>query len=545
MSTNQLIRLVEPLRGKLWDSRALHRVLDDYFSRMGYLIGTNQSRKSVSEMLIRIKPPKKSAPPSIIIEGPPELGLIEVDIPLTHGLEIRKPLSLALPGEDYRALLRDTNMLMKVESYLDTNRLVGAVNLRSTDLSRAPVTNVFVVDRDLKNRQRQLQSTGYELTPGEFRADRDSGSWAQFEIVPEARTAAHGVTNSPAQDSGSVTHTNVFITTTKPRDHLQLGLAYNPSQPWRIELEYSRIPLTTENGASASAGVQREPLGSLSYQHDFVAFDELSRRLSLSATLQSDFQADRLISGNLVDERQNGGTLQSQLDVFHDIHSQTLLATLSAGGNQTSFSHKGQQLGRDNRASVTVGLNYVWIRNGTKYAPNFQLLPSVLTGYSNTNHGWSTKPAVDSSWHMLLPEFCEWDARGHFAWASSVTPTSELCSFGGVDSVRGYRIDAGLGRLTWAVQNEVWLPLRFDWPSVMQKYLHRESLKLAAFADIGGVGGDSAGFTGTHAGVGLGLRLDCLDLATLRFDWAHALESDLKNRGGDVFYFSVTTRYGL
>jgi len=270
--------------------------------------------------------------------------------------------------------------------------------------------------------------------------------------------------------------------------------------------------------------------------------------LSLSATAQSSFEADRLIAGNLADERQTGGTVQGQLDLFHNFRSQTLLATLSGTVNETTFSHDGQRLGHDDQAAVTLGLNYTWVRNGTKFAPAFQLQPSLLTGYSSTNSGWYCKPTVDASWHMLLPEFCEWDAHGHFSWTSSGAPAGELSSFGGVDSVRGYRVGAGLGRMTWAVQNEVWIPLRFEgnwgWPSTVDTFVRR-SLKVAAFADVGGVDKDSAGFSGTHAGAGLGLRLELMDLATLRFDWAHSLENVPHNRGGSVFYFAVTIRPNL
>ena len=125
-------------------------------------------------------------------------------------------------------------------------------------------------------------------------------------------------------------------------------------------------------------------------------------------------------------------------------------------------------------------------------------------------------------------------------------PQVELPTFGGDASVRGYKVDAGLARTVWAVQNEAWFPVRLDLglPGALSSFLRR-NVAVAVFGDVGGLVDSEDSFKGVKAGAGVGLRLVWQDFLTLRLDWAHAIgDQDRAPREGAV-YFTVTTRRGF
>jgi hemolysin activation/secretion protein len=148
---------------------------------------------------------------------------------------------------------------------------------------------------------------------------------------------------------------------------------------------------------------------------------------------------------------------------------------------------------------------------------------------------------------VLLPAFLEGDLRALGDWSSEDTPWSQRPTLGGEESVRGYRLDAFVGRSVWALQTEVWLPvfrcIRLE-NEALDK-LWRRNLHLAAFADVGGVQGTVDDSDGFKAGAGLGLRVDLSDEVTLRLDWAQALTGSDGGRGGSLFYLSVVMRKPL
>jgi hemolysin activation/secretion protein len=114
------------------------------------------------------------------------------------------------------------------------------------------------------------------------------------------------------------------------------------------------------------------------------------------------------------------------------------------------------------------------------------------------------------AYHQKLPRRFELDIGGRVEAAGRATPLFELPSFGGSDTVRGFRRDDALGRKLWSLQHELWVPLPVggsDQDAGPLRALLRQSVKLAPFVDVGGLYGAVRGRAGARAGAGLGLRL--------------------------------------
>jgi hemolysin activation/secretion protein len=121
----------------------------------------------------------------------------------------------------------------------------------------------------------------------------------------------------------------------------------------------------------------------------------------------------------------------------------------------------------------------------------------------------------------------DYDLTGRFENAFGDPPIFELPSFGGSDSVRGFRADDAIGRRLWADQNELWHALP-RW----------QLLKLATFFDVGGAYQTTGSSPGLREGLGTGLRLD-LRVAVLKFDWAYGFGHAATGGSRGKFYFNV------
>ena len=67
------------------------------------------------------------------------------------------------------------------------------------------------------------------------------------------------------------------------------------------------------------------PVGTLSIDNDFLLFDALGRRrLSFTATAESDVASKRLLAEQQVDQRTNGGSAHMEFDFFREWHGYLL-----------------------------------------------------------------------------------------------------------------------------------------------------------------------------------------------------------------------------
>jgi hemolysin activation/secretion protein len=134
----------------------------------------------------------------------------------------------------------------------------------------------------------------------------------------------------------------------------------------------------------------------------------------------------------------------------------------------------------------------------------------------------------------------------HAGVASQATPVFEAISFGGSDSVRGFRSDDAIGRRAWSVQSEARIPLSFHAPAAsggQQSSLSSilSQLKLAPLFDIGGAYSTIGSVPGMRTGAGLGLRVK-LSFVEFGLDWAYATSGDAATGGSrGKFYFAIKT----
>jgi hypothetical protein len=146
---------------------------------------------------------------------------------------------------------------------------------------------------------------------------------------------------------------------------------------------------------------------------------------------------------------------------------------------------------------------------------------------------------ANARWHRPLGSQTAYSVEALGAWATASTPTFERPSFGGNETVRGFRADAFIGRSVAGVQQEVWGPVpgaHLFGRSV--RNVLGQHIRLAAFADGGMVGGASADTATTlRAGAGLGVRIR-MGGFTLRADWAHRVSDLREGRWGGGFFLT-------
>ena len=138
---------------------------------------------------------------------------------------------------------------------------------------------------------------------------------------------------------------------------------------------------------------------------------------------------------------------------------------------------------------------------------------------------------VTANTHRAFDDW-EYDLSGRFENAIGDAPIFELPSFGGADTVRGFRADDAIGRRIWSSQNELWWHLAWH---VTQRL---PPLKIATFFDLGGAYQTTGSHAGLRAGPGTGLRLD-LRVAVLKFDWAYGFGPAATGGSRGKFYFNV------
>ncbi len=295
---------------------------------------------------------------------------------------------------------------------------------------------------------------------------------------------------------------------------------------------------------SVQIGGEDEAFGNISYFRDYLFFDRLRRRLSLQITGKSDFQADRRLNGAVTDERRTGGLIRVEFDLVNNWRrsvfrifgqGQKIMVTLRGNGQPTSKEHLN---------AIDVGLFFAMGSNPVKRFPQWMRFESKFRfGLGLAAHEAKfTSTSFNGKYHRQLPKLFEIDVGGRAELRTGNTPQYEQASFGGVESVRGFRTDELIGKKLWSIQPEVWFPV-FGTENLgrgpMGK-LFRESIRLAGFIDVGGVYGTNNGFAGVKAGPGLGIRF-VKNPIVLKLDWAYGLGGVPSPQRRGKIHFGVET----
>lgn len=321
----------------------------------------------------------------------------------------------------------------------------------------------------------------------------------------------------------------------RQRHVVVFGTAYQPGPGLRLfgQYVYQGLP----GGAlSVELGWGGEPFGALSYTQRFE-LDSLARhRLSLTPSLFSEYEPNRLLNEVETDERRTGGGLYAELQqpsggpwqYNHFLNLEYARVHLSPTDGEASIHDV---------TTVATGPRLVRTTPGQMLPADLVLEGRLLGGRDYASDAFFGRARLGARWHRPLGRGFSFETDSRGEWTSAETPVFERASFGGIFSVRGYRPEAALGRAHWTLQQELWIPV----PGTMQAdrgfgLILREHVRLAAIFDTGGIAAtDGPDPAGLRTGTGAGLRLHLGDF-TLRADWGHQL-TDLQdgNWRGNLF----------
>jgi hemolysin activation/secretion protein len=199
--------------------------------------------------------------------------------------------------------------------------------------------------------------------------------------------------------------------------------------------------------------------------------------------------------------------------------------------------------GKANLNVVEAGGLY-WYHAADRELPTWILARPVVragTGMSQTEPVFATGRLDVQIWQAYRHGLGSFVAL-HGGVASRATPVFEALSFGGADSVRGFRTDDAIALRTWSVQAEGRIPLPVRRPKGGKGIASMLSqIKLAPLFDVGGAQQTIGSEPGMRSGAGLGLRLK-VSFVEFGLDWAYATSGPAATGGSrGKFYFSIKT----
>jgi|GEM_PF-1945351 len=319
---------------------------------------------------------------------------------------------------------------------------------------------------------------------------------------------------------------------------IDFGGGYEPGPGGQLSVRYRYLGLT-DSELALELGWAGQLLGTASLTH-VLQRDRGGRILTtLTPRVFSTFTAVRTFEGTDTSERRTGVGLSAsarQEGAFRWSYQQQADGSF-ARLHLDPFDGPGrfQDL---TTLSLGIGADRVAFRG--LVARDIALAARVRGGWL---HGPDATPfatiRLNARLHRALGRATAYSVEALGAWATASTPTFERPSFGGNETVRGFRADAFIGRSVAGVQQEVWVPV--PGATLFGRRVRNalaQHVRLAAFADAGVVGGASGENSQTlRAGTGLGVRLR-MGGVTLRADWAHQVSDLQAGRWGGGFFLT-------
>jgi hypothetical protein len=331
------------------------------------------------------------------------------------------------------------------------------------------------------------------------------------------------------------------------RNDFVLRAGAGPSTDYAAGVLYRLKQIAGSNALTVSAGTTEHlPNGGASYQWDYLGFATLGRRLSTSLEVGRHTATNRLVADAAATEKDDRYAFAGALEIWRDLRGHWLNVDLAVADERTRLEGTDAApsgIDLDSHATTTV-LRIVYSHSGRGGGLPWTDLNGEFGG--GWNRGRDTGSYQWTRWtathRRTLFDSIRWEERAYLHLSTGDVPLARLPSFGGEDSVRGFRRDAARGRGAWAVQNELWfrLPENLPLPEKIAVPLHR-SLSVAAFVDVGGVTRPVEHDAGFATSAGLGLRFVRGPL-TVRADWAHTVGGAATLRGGSAAYFSLQVR---
>lgn len=286
--------------------------------------------------------------------------------------------------------------------------------------------------------------------------------------------------------------------TKKPSRHVGAGFEYKPGQGVSVlgNLQMQSLNL--------SAGGPSGVLASGDYSAQYLGY-------SASLSAYASVERDRVLDHARVDQSSSGQVATAEWQPWRGLDGNSILFGLDAA---RTFVF--------NETLNTIEPRAQFVHNNLTSDHPWRILiePSILID-RRFQHCILTAAA-----HRAFDHW-EFDLAGRFENEFGDAPIFELPSFGGANTVRGFRADDAIGRRLWSSQNELWHAITSRWPM----------LKVATFGDVGGAYQTAGSSPGLRAGVGAGLRLD-LRLAIVKLDWAYGFGEAATGGSRGKFYFN-------
>lgn len=321
------------------------------------------------------------------------------------------------------------------------------------------------------------------------------------------------------------------------RNYIGGGFAYRPDQGVRALGQYTRSRPGADNFTVTAGG-----FGGLIVTGEYEGKDlfggMFGSEFPFSARGFSDSVASRILNGVKVDDRRTGAAFRVQTD----LKVKPTQLTLSFEGRHETVELASDNVvtAKQNLSTLTFGAIYGSSSEGVRLRRVWQVEPKLRLGLGLADRPAFSVLRVDGLLNQSLPGYSNLIFEGRFDLASRRTPLFEQPSFGGEETVRGFRADDAIGRRQWVIKSEANVPVPFTSPdgSKLSRLL-RYKFQLAVFADVGGIYKTTGSAPGVRLGPGAGMRFNYQG-AVLKFDWAYGLGDAVNGRGRGRFYFSIS-----
>ena len=514
--------------GRLWWSDDIEAAARDYlrlraiettddFSLTGYFIQANAKERKVWMY----------GPTRVSVIGVATAHQAEANLHLVTGAYNLLPTPL------YRALRRTSGEKYGVDPQLQMGKKdIYVVTLGTKEMVSYPLG----LEASARSAER-LATLGYTQA-----VSGDSSGLTVLFVAPEPKkdetkkdAAERKAAESPAVKKNSL----VF------RAGAGTGKKYAASA------EYRRTQIDGSDDLALAFGFEEElPEGKAAYTWDYVGFPALDRRLTLGVQAGRDAAVDRQVVEEAATEKKDEATGTAGFEVWRNFRDHWLTVDLEAGVSRSRLQNKEDDApGFDTRyEATTTRLHGAYSHSGDAGGlPWMDIEGEIGAGWGRdagtADYQWTRWSLV---YRRLVFDALRWEVRGRVHYASSGTPLAELPSFGGEDSVRGFRRDTAYGQGGWSVQNELWFRSPASLPFVSKEIagVLRRSLAWALFVDVGGVSEPVDRTVSFASGAGIGLRFSQGPM-TLRADWAHSLSHDGNVKSGSAGYLTVQIRPAL
>ncbi|MCI0338018.1 MAG: BamA/TamA family outer membrane protein [Acidobacteria bacterium] len=391
---------------------------------------------------------------------------------------------------------------------------------------------------------------GIDYMPVPIPSENERANFFNLTLMKTEDVAKNGSTRHP--NLHSFLEASLYKVCPQNNNYFFGGLEYRPGQGVRGLGGYKCFKAGPGN-VGFEAGGNGAAIGNLSYAGVVPFFGTgpggtYRRPLFLQIEGSSLYERNRLFGGVMTNERRTGVMLRAVLPILGPAETRQFDLMAVVRRQTVTLTREEKTVDKLNLTTIELGARFFSDKRSGDRPAHLELTSLLKLGL-----GAAAKEPVYSilnlggTYHIGASRLFEFNVKGLASIASNRTPVVELPSFGGSETVRGFRKDDALGRRLWSVQPEIRLRARgllapaFVPATGGQEKLRkmvRDSLALAFFSDIGGVYRTFRSPPGVRYGPGLGIRFKFAKQATLRLDWAYGIGDGVSGKGRGRFYFS-------